>query len=611
MELDYTKEDFETGSAPYEALYQIEDPFQRQQAINQMAAYAKEEGVKNFLKLYQMFEKSVRKPKGYSVINNSTYFDGQPMELDSGDWKADETGVYKEGAWGERVMMACSHPVMPVERLVNIDTHDEKLRIAYRKGKSPWRTLIVEKDVLSSASAVTKLAGKGISVTSDNAKLFSRYIFDLEDLNYDQIPERQSIGRLGYIREVGFSPYVDGLVFDGDASFKSLFDAVSARGSFDQGEENWKSAAQWARRASVTARVVLAASFASPLLEPLGCLPFFVHLWGVDSGTGKTVALMLAASVWGNPAIGDYIKTFDSTVVGCEKTAAFLNNLPLCLDELQLSKDSRGRSNFDVYKLAEGVGRTRGNKSGGVDVTPTWRNTILTTGESPITGTSAGAGAVNRVIDIECASGEPAVPEGCGMWLSGLLKRHYGHAGRRFVERLYGDEDNLKRAKTLYEDFFRQLTATDTTEKQAMAAAAILTADTLACDWIFNGEEQPMTAEEMGRFLASKKAVSAGERGYEYIMSWVAMNKSHFLTMGDNPELWGALESDRVYIIASKLRDALEDAGYSYNAILSWLCSSGKLVQKGGDRKSRKDFPRRINGILTRCVCLLMDEDGD
>ena len=120
-----------------------------------------------------------------------------------------------------------------------------------------------------------------------------------------------------------------------------------------------------------------------------------------------------------------------------------------------------------------------------------------------------------------------------------------------------------------------------------------------------------MTAEEMGRFLASKKAVSAGERGYEYIMSWVAMNKSHFLTMGDNPELWGALESDRVYIIASKLRDALEDAGYSYNAILSWLCSSGKLVQKGGDRKSRKDFPRRINGILTRCVCLLMDEDGD
>lgn len=57
----------------------------------------------------------------------------------------------------------------------------------------------------------------------------------------------------------------------------------------------------------------LAASFASPLLEPLNCLPFFVHLWGVDSGTGKTVALMVAASVWGDPTIGSFVKTFDGT----------------------------------------------------------------------------------------------------------------------------------------------------------------------------------------------------------------------------------------------------------------------------------------------------------
>ena len=88
---------------------------------------------------------------------------------------------------------------------------------------------------------------------------------------------------------------------------------------------------------STTAKIILAASFASVLLEPLGCLPFFVHLWGVDSGTGKTVALMVAASVWGDPAIGNYVKTFDGTVVGLEKTAAFLNELPLCLDELQLA----------------------------------------------------------------------------------------------------------------------------------------------------------------------------------------------------------------------------------------------------------------------------------
>lgn len=602
-DFDWTKEDFLEGIAPYEEVYQIEDPFRRQQTLASMASYARGIGVQGFLQIYKNFEKAIRNPRRTEDISNATEFEGQPMELDSGRWTADDTGVYQEGAYGER-LYACNHPVMPVERLVNLDTGEEKLRLAYRKGGGPWRTLIADKRTLASASKVTELAGSGIAVTSDNARHFIRYLFEVETLNYDRIPERRSVGRLGYLPGAGFCPYVPELVFDGDAAFQQLFRAVTARGTM----EGWREAAQWARRMSVTAKVMLAASFASPLLEPLGALPFFVHLWGVDSGTGKTVALMLAASVWGDPSVGRYVKTFDSTVVGCEKTAAFLNHLPLCLDELQLSKDGRGRQNFDVYRLAEGVGRTRGNRSGGVDHTPTWRNTILTTGESPLTGEGAGAGAVNRVIDIECASGDPAVPEGCGGWLSGLVREHYGHAGKAFVTRLYGEEGALAQVKSRYDAHFQRLSKRDTTEKQAMAAAAILTADELACQWVFQGEEKPMTEEEIGRFLASRRAVSAGQRGHEYIMEWLAANKSRFVLTSDTAELWGDLERDRVYILSSKLREALEGAGYSYRAVLSWLDSAGKLMSRGGDNKSRKDISKRINGIVTRCVCLKLEE---
>lgn len=117
---------------------------------------------------------------------------------------------------------------------------------------------------------------------------------------------------------------------------------------------------------------------------------------------------MLAASVWGDPAIGEYIQTFNGTVVGHEKTAAFLNNLPLILDELQLSRDGRGNLNFDVYKLAQGVGRTRGNRNGGVDMTPRWSNCIITSGESPIVDQQCGAaGAVNRGNQRGSGSGQP------------------------------------------------------------------------------------------------------------------------------------------------------------------------------------------------------------
>lgn len=80
---------------------------------------------------------------------------------------------------------------------------------------------------------------------------------------------------------------------------------------------------------------------------------------------------MVAASVWGNPNAGKYVQTHNATQVGMERTAAFLNHLPYCLDELQLAKDGRGHSKLDIYQLAEGTGRTRGNKNG-VDITPTF-----------------------------------------------------------------------------------------------------------------------------------------------------------------------------------------------------------------------------------------------
>lgn len=52
-----------------------------------------------------------------------------------------------------------------------------------------------------------------------------------------------------------------------------------------------------------------------------------MHLWG-KSGTGKTVALIIAMSIWGNPAIGHLVKNLNSTNVGLERLSAFLNNLP-------------------------------------------------------------------------------------------------------------------------------------------------------------------------------------------------------------------------------------------------------------------------------------------
>ena len=602
-EWSFEKDDFLT-TTPYEALYAYhKEPFTHAAKMEELAAYSVSKGFKGFKTMYKKYVESLKAQSGTIYIDNVTNFTNQPLELNAGDWEADDSGIFKKNGYNDEV--ACPHPIMPVERLVNIDTGEEKLQLAFRKG-TIWRKIIVSKTVLASSNKVTELAGSGIAVTSQNARAFIQYISDMENMNYYLIPEKKSIGRFGYIPYEGFSTFVDGLIFDGDANFKAMFQTVRSRGS----EAKWLETAAEVREMSTTAKIILAASFASVLLEPLNCLPFFVHLWGVDSGTGKTVALMVAASVWGDPAVGAYVKTFDGTVVGMEKTAAFLNNLPFCLDELQLAKDSKGRTTFDVYKLAQGVGRTRGNRSGGVDLTPTWRNCILTTGESPLTGTASGAGAVNRVIDIECKSAQAVIKD--GMRISGAVKRNYGFAGRKFVERLY-QPGVIDQVSERYRELFRILSDRDTTEKQAMAAAAIILADELACQWIFSGQ-QPLTIEQVSEFLASKAAVSAGDRGYKYLCDWVTQNSNKLCGRSENPniEVLGALEDGRAYIIRSVFERILQDAGYSTAAMISYLKQSNLIETRG--RANTKG--KRINGIPTECFCLRLpsvelDDEAD
>lgn len=602
-EWSFEKDDFLT-TTPYEALYAYhKEPFTHAAKMEELAAYSVSKGFKGFKTMYKKYVESLKAQSGTIYIDNVTNFTNQPLELNAGDWEADDSGIFKKNGYNDEV--ACPHPIMPVERLVNIDTGEEKLQLAFRKG-TIWRKIIVSKTVLASSNKVTELAGSGIAVTSQNARAFIQYISDMENMNYYLIPEKKSIGRFGYIPDEGFSPFVDGLIFDGDANFKAMFQTVRSRGS----ETKWLETAAEVREMSTTVKIILAASFASVLLEPLNCLPFFVHLWGVDSGTGKTVALMVAASVWGDPAVGAYVKTFDGTVVGMEKTAAFLNNLPFCLDELQLAKDSKGRTTFDVYKLAQGVGRTRGNRSGGVDLTPTWRNCILTTGESPLTGMASGAGAVNRVIDIECKSAQAVIKD--GMRISGAVKRNYGFAGRKFVERLY-QPGVIDQVSERYRELFRILSDRDTTEKQAMAAAAIILADELACQWIFSGQ-QPLTIEQVSEFLASKAAVSAGDRGYKYLCDWVTQNSNKLCGRSENPniEVLGALEDGRAYIIRSVFERILQDAGYSTAAMISYLKQSNLIETRG--RANTKG--KRINGIPTECFCLRLpsvelDDEAD
>lgn len=596
----YNADDFGYSDEPYREVFDQPSAFLEQRALERLTIEASKCGYKRFKAMYKAFKQSMRRtnPSTSTMINPSD-FPNQPLEIECGEWHCDSSGVSK--VLKDKEEFACLHPILPIERLVNIDTGEEKLRIAFYKNFR-WREIVASKRDLFDGSKIIQYSALGVSVTSKSAKLLSEFLCDAETLNQDLIPEIESVSRLGYVGDGMFSPYVDNIVFDGEANYGAIYDAITQKGDYT----TWLEEARKCRKETLTAKIMLAASFASPLIKKIGALPFFVHLWGVESATGKTVALMLAASVWGNPDVGQYIQTFNSTQVGHEKTAAFLNNLPMLIDELQLSKDSHGHSKFDVYQLAQGVGRTRGNKGGGIDKTPTWSLCILTTGESPLTNDSNGAGAINRVIDIECKASQKAIMD--GFKTSSCIKQNYGHAGRIFIEEL--TDDVIQEASEKYLKYFKKLCESQATEKQAMAASILLVADELADKFVFK-TGNVLTVEEISDFLKDRATASAGQRGYAYLKDWISINSNKFkrndsagIPIIPSGDIYGTLEDDWAWINKSKLSEALTAEGFDYRAVISWL-KSNDLIKCRGRNNTRG---KRLNGVLTECVVLFIGE---
>ena len=588
---EYTADDFYNSSAPYDFLSQFEDDkFALRQMCERMKAKAGAVGVKAFIALWNAYREVKAQQQGIS-LENATNFDGQQIELFSGEYICDECGVMVRDKYGYE-QTVCRHPILPVRRLVNIDSGEERLQIAYKRGRF-WREIIVEKSIIASNSGMLQLDANGIMVNGENAQALSPYLFDIENLNYETLPEQKSVGRLGWVGNHGFSPYVDGLAFDGENNFKHIFNAVKSSGD----RQKWIDAMIDLRKEKGVGRLFLAASFASVILEPCGLLPFFLHAWG-GTEVGKTVGLMIAASVWACPKMGDYITTFNSTLVGQEMTATFLNSLPMCVDELQI-QSSAGIKDFDkiIYQLTEGIGRTRGAKTGGLQKVNTWRNCIITNGEHPISNANSGGGAVNRIIEFECS--EKVYGDLVG--LCAIINENYGFAGKEFIEWLKNPE-NLELINTIQKAIFRELLKTQSTEKQAGSASAILAADFIATKIIFQ-DGNSLTVDDICKIMTKKEDVNVNMRAYEFIFEFVVRNSNKFMlnAWGEySGEVWGKFESDCIYIIKSVFDKEMQNAGYNSTAFLAWA-KRNSLILTDTDRRTRKT---RIGGNLANCVCL-------
>ena len=124
--------DFDSGRV-FEYLYSIEDPFHQAMVERRLQCRADEVKFKNFKRLFALY-KQTKKAQSLPIISQAqvSSFDGQAVELDTGEWTADETGIYRPK--GQQMEIACSHPIYPARRLRSIDTSLIKYELRFKPG---------------------------------------------------------------------------------------------------------------------------------------------------------------------------------------------------------------------------------------------------------------------------------------------------------------------------------------------------------------------------------------------------------------------------------------------------------------------------------------------
>ena len=356
-------------------LFDQEDEIYKAKLMISLEERAEELGVKTkfrtLLNAYKRVEKETKKKSSRHacLVENWTNFTGPYDRMQCKSWQASDEGIYLYNPnSGILDIVACYHPILPVERMKNLETGEERIKLAYKRNRR-WNEIIVPKTMVTSANKIVALSGRGISVTSENAKFLVRYLADVENANDDAINVQYSSAKLGWIQG-GFLPYDTEIVFDGDTRYGQIYDSIQQVGSRNRWFE-YVSGLRKTKRLEI--KLLLAASFASVLVQPLSGLPFFVDLWGETEG-GKSVTLAVAASVWACPEENTYIKDYKGTDVGLEVICDLLNHLPLILDDSS-KKNRKLEENFEglVYDLCSGKGKTRSNKELSINRENHWK----------------------------------------------------------------------------------------------------------------------------------------------------------------------------------------------------------------------------------------------
>lgn len=337
-----------------------------------------------------------------------------------------------DGVWRDDLLVTATPAVITCQ-YADIESREVSVELSWLD-MGRWDRVVLPRSTVTDSRKIGALADYGIDVSSGSATDLVAYLRSFALHNRGQIPRSRLSRRCGWIGKTflrGRHSHGDPIVLEADGGLARIADGIDVSGSVAE----WCAMVEEHAAPRPSLLLAIYTSLCAPLLHVVGA-DGFVADWSGPSGRGKSTALDLACSVWGNP--DTYRQGWDAaSSVGPQEIAAFLHHLPLVMDDT--NKAGRTRQPMIegmLYAIPGGLERMRGQKAGGIRTLKSWRTVLISSGEQPITTYAGGnAGAKRRAI---CISGAPmgSVSEensNKAKIIQDGSRRLYGAAGEAFT----------------------------------------------------------------------------------------------------------------------------------------------------------------------------------
>lgn len=504
----------------------------------------------------------------------------------------------------------------------NIDDGTISAVIKYMFGGTT-RSINVLRNTYQTKRNILGLQNKGLNVIEENAKQMVAYLNQQEE----KVKIRKIHKELGFIKGKNSFRLYESIpqlsTYDGDLD-------IEPKGSY----EKWLALYEEHIKYSIELQFMIVVALSSAVVGIIGMdisieNPI-VHIYG-DSSTGKTTAVQLALSCWGNPNLrgNGLMQNYNETHNSLMHNLRNNNGILMCFDEISMSS-SEDFTSF-IYSVANGKEKGRLSNEVGNGYAKlsqaTWNTVILSTGEYNILERAKeNDGLKVRVFAIGGVKWTKSA-EDCDE-IKKCVTQNYGYFGHKFAEYLMETSRNIliERHSKRYKDVVNALEKNGimdnlTNRRSKYYAILIMVADILNSNFNFTIDIKGIMSMIKDIEKQSIENRDIGKQAYGKFLEVIAKNRRKFPIVKSKrnrgglvkDDVWGYVLQDdnQVEIFPEEFKKQCRQLNFqSHNVILKNWKNKG-LLDCESDRtyRTRKIGDIYVLNVYEEFINQLIEED--